>query len=69
MVEFKKYLSEGKLPVYTDTGVSNDIFVSKKLAERLNIKTGQKLLAYFITNKKTNDTVFANRGYAELEKR
>ncbi|HWY11912.1 MAG TPA: ABC transporter permease [Bacteroidia bacterium] len=66
---FKKYLSEGSLPVYTDTGVSKEILVSKKLAARLNIKTGQKLLAYFITTKKTDDTVFANRGYAELEKR
>ncbi|MBK7669394.1 MAG: ABC transporter permease [Sphingobacteriaceae bacterium] len=48
---FKKYLSEGALPVYTDTGVSKEIFISQKLADRLNIKTGQKLLAYFLTNK------------------
>ena len=66
---FKKYLSQGQLPVFTDTGVSKDIFISKKLADGLNIKINQKLLAYFLTTKKTNDTVFANRGYAELEKR
>lgn len=65
---FKKYLSDGALPVYTDTGVSRDIFISKKLADRLNIKTGQKLLAYFLTNKKISDSLTAH-GYTELEKR
>jgi lipoprotein-releasing system permease protein len=65
---FKKYLTEGALPVYTDTGVSKDIFISKKLADRLNIKIGQKLLAYFLTNKKLSDELMAH-GYTELEKR
>lgn len=65
---FKKYLTEGALPVYTDTGVSKSIFISKKLADRLNIKIGQKLLAYFLTNKKLSDELTA-RGYTELEKR
>ncbi len=65
---FKKYLSDGALPVYTDTGVSKEIFISQKLADRLNIKTGQKLLAYFLTNKKLSDSL-SSRGYSELEKR
>jgi lipoprotein-releasing system permease protein len=65
---FKKYLSEGALPVYTDTGVSKEIFISQKLADKLNIKTGQKLLAYFLTNKKLSDSL-SSRGYSELEKR
>ncbi len=65
---FKKYLSDGTLPVYTDTGVSKEIFISQKLADRLNIKTGQKLLAYFLTNKKLSDSL-SSRGYSELEKR
>lgn len=66
---FKKYLSEGNLPVYTDTGVSRDIMVSKKLADKLSIKTGQKLLAYFLTSKKVNDSTSNVRDYVELEKR
>ncbi len=66
---FKNYLSEGHLPVYTDTGVSRDIMVSKKLADKLNIKTGQKLLAYFLTSKKINDSTSNVRDYIELEKR
>jgi lipoprotein-releasing system permease protein len=66
---FKKYMSEGALPVYTDTGVSRDILVSKKLADKLNIKTGQKLLAYFLTSKKMNDSTSRIRDYVELEKR
>lgn len=65
---FKKYLSDGTLPVYTDTGVSKEIFISRKLADRLNIKTGQKLLAYFLTNKKLSDSLTV-LGYSELEKR
>ena len=66
---FKKYLTEGQLPIFTDTGVSRDILVSKKLADRLNIKTGQKLLAYFLTSKKTNDSTSLSGNYVELEKR
>jgi lipoprotein-releasing system permease protein len=66
---FKKYLSEGTLPVYTDTGVSRDILVSKTLADKLNIKTGQKLLAYFLTSKKVNDSTSHVRDFVELEKR
>jgi lipoprotein-releasing system permease protein len=66
---FKKYLSEGTLPVYADTGVSRDILVSKKLADKLNIKTGQKLLTYFLTQKKVNDSTSRVSEYLELEKR
>lgn len=66
---FGKYMIEGVLPVYTDTGVSRDILISKKLADRLNIKTGQKLLAYFLTSKKMNDSISRVRDYVELEKR
>lgn len=65
---FKKYLIEGVLPVYTDTGVSRDIFISKKIADKLNISVGQKVLTYFLTNKKLSDSLSA-RGYTELEKR
>ncbi len=64
-----KYLSEGRLPVLTDTGVSRDILVSKKLADKLLIKCGQKLLAYFLTSKKMSDSLSNVRDYVELEKR
>jgi lipoprotein-releasing system permease protein len=66
---FKNYMIDGTLPVYTDTGVSRDILVSKKLADRLNIKTGQKLLAYFLTSKKVTDSISRVSDYVELEKR
>lgn len=66
---FQKYMTDGVLPVYTDTGVSRDILVSKKLADRLNIKTGQKLLAYFLTSKKVTDSISRVSDYVELEKR
>jgi len=66
---FKKYMKEGQLPLFTDTGVSRDILVSQKLADKLSIKCGQKLLAYFLTNKKVNDSISSINDYVELEKR
>ena len=65
----KKYMKEGGLPVFSDTAVSRDILVSQKLAEKLSIKCGQKLLAYFLTSKKVNDSISSINDYVELEKR
>jgi lipoprotein-releasing system permease protein len=65
---FRDYLVEGKLPVYSDTGMSKEIFISRKLADKLELKTGQKIIAYFLSNKKLSDSLTA-RGYTELEKK
>lgn len=63
------YLTEGRLPEFSDTAMSKDILLSKKLADKLNIKSGQKLIAYFITKKKLNDTTFGGQNYIEFEQR
>lgn len=69
-VEFlKQYLSEGRLPQLSDTAVSKDILLSKKLADKLSASVGQKLIAYFITKKKLNDTTFNGSNYVEFEQR
>jgi len=69
-VEFlKQYLSEGRLPQLSDTAVSKDILLSKKLADKLSASVGQKLIAYFITKKKLNDTTFSGSNYVEFEQR
>ncbi len=45
---FEQYLIEGLLPQISDTGRSNDILISKYLADILQIKTGDKVSSYFI---------------------
>ncbi len=65
----KSYLVSGSLPVFTDTGVSKQILISKKLADRLNINLNQKLLVYFLTKKKIQDTILSNQNYIAYENR
>lgn len=44
---FSKYLVEGKLPQFTDSVSSNDILLSKTLADELNIKVNDRIYTYF----------------------
>lgn len=46
------FLISGTWPNYTDTAVSKDIVISKKLADRLHIRLHQKLIIYFIAKTK-----------------
>ncbi len=48
----KKNLKEGEAFSVTDTGTSKSIVLSKVMAARLDLKTGDKLLIYFVTKKK-----------------
>lgn len=63
------YLTEGRLPQLSDTSFSQDILLSKKLADKLGAVIGQKLLAYFVTRKKLNDTTISGANYIEFEQR
>lgn len=65
----KKYMVEGTLPVFTDTGISKQIVVSKKLADRMNVKLNQKILAYFVTKKSLNDTSVGGQNFVKHELR
>lgn len=65
----KNYMTEGSVPKFNDTAASKDILLSKKLADRLNAKIGQKLIAYFVTRKKLNDTTLSGSYYIEFEQR
>jgi lipoprotein-releasing system permease protein len=51
-----KYIVEGKIPSYKGKEVSKEMIISKKLADKLGIKLNQKVLVYFITHKKRNDS-------------
>lgn len=45
---FEKYLNEGNLPDFSTKNVSNDILISKRLADMMGYKVGDPLVAYFI---------------------
>jgi len=45
---FKNNLYSGKLPVFTDTSTSNDLLISKKIADKLRFKVQDKLIMDFI---------------------
>lgn len=51
-----QYLLEGVIPNYGDSGSYNQILVSKTIAGRLGLKTGDKLLTYFVGRKKISDS-------------
>ncbi|HPQ08258.1 MAG TPA: ABC transporter permease [Bacteroidia bacterium] len=50
----KDYFVEGEFPVFSDTSTSKDIVISKKLADKMQIKLNQKIIVYFVTKKQTD---------------
>lgn len=44
----KEYLVEGNLPVYTSDGMTNEVILSEYLANRLQLKVGDKIQTYFM---------------------
>ncbi|MDR2293075.1 MAG: ABC transporter permease [Prevotellaceae bacterium] len=47
---FAKCMVEGQMFTVSDTATTNDILISKKLAQLLRLKLGDKLDAYFVQN-------------------
>ena len=43
-----KHLLEGEMPVFSDTTSTNKILVSKMIADKLRLKAGDRIFAYFI---------------------
>lgn len=48
MTFLKQNMVEGELPLFSDKKSQNRIVVSKAIADKLHLKTGQKVFAYFI---------------------
>lgn len=46
----KEHLTEGKMPVFTDDKSSYQLLISKQMADKLRLKTGGKVFAYFVGN-------------------
>lgn len=49
-------LIDGKVIAFNDSSASRDMLISKSIADRLNVKTGDKLLIYFINRRAMNDS-------------
>lgn len=65
----KPYIKEGTvLSLHKDT-VSKQIFISTTLAKKLNIKLNQKMLVYFMSKKKINDSTMRSTTYIDYEPR
>jgi lipoprotein-releasing system permease protein len=52
----KKYLLEGRLPVFVKEEASKDVLISSSLADRLNLKVNEKMLVYFISQHEVYDS-------------
>lgn len=44
----KAHLVEGEMPVFSDTVASNRVLVSRTIADKLQLKTGDKIYTYYI---------------------
>lgn len=45
---FRRYMVEGELPQFSDSTASNKILISRSLAQKMKVKTGDKVLVYFV---------------------
>jgi len=45
---FKQYLTAGRMPKFSDSQSCNEILVSKYIADRMHLKLGDRVFAYFI---------------------
>ena len=52
----KKYLLEGRLPLFAKDEASKDVLISSSLADRLNLKVNEKMLVYFISQHEVYDS-------------
>jgi lipoprotein-releasing system permease protein len=70
---FEDKLLEGQLPAISDTSETNDILVSKALANKINLKTGESISFYFsnvsggFTPRKFNITGLYQTGLNEFD--
>lgn len=48
---FDRYLTAGQLPAFNDSVASNQILISKTIADKMRLQTGDAVFAYFIKDK------------------
>lgn len=49
-LQFKENLVEGRFIHFSDSGYSNEMVISRDIADRLNAKTGDQLIVHFFQN-------------------
>jgi lipoprotein-releasing system permease protein len=64
----KKHIVQGQLPVFNDSSASKEILISQALADKLELKVGEKMLIYFISQHVIFDSV-ANEDIVKYEQR
>ncbi len=64
-----EYVTDGKTLTINKDSVSKNIFISKTLAQKLNLTLNQKILMYFMTKKKLTDTTLLGSNYINYEPR
>jgi lipoprotein-releasing system permease protein len=67
--DLKPYITQGTVLNLNKQTTSKDIFISQTLADKLHLKLNQKLLVYFMTKKKLDDTTFNGNNYIGYEPR
>ena len=58
-------LKEGSIPKFSDATSSNKLLISRSIANKLNLKTGQKIFAYFIDGNGVRTRRFTIQGIYE----
>ncbi|MGZ3867004.1 MAG: ABC transporter permease, partial [Bacteroidia bacterium] len=61
----RQYIRAGAIPAYNDSLSSDKILVSQTIADKLDIKTGDKLITYFVSKKNNNDDSVHTEGYEQ----
>ncbi len=62
---FESCLIEGKFPFLADSGTSNDVLVSRALAQKLHLELGDKLRTYFVDGTDVRGRAFSICGIYE----
>ncbi|WP_291558436.1 ABC transporter permease [Bacteroides sp.] len=52
----RKHIIEGEIPEFTDTAATNRVLISKSMADKLHLKTGDRIYTYYV-----DDNVRARR--------
>ena len=58
----KENLVEGEMPHFSDTKASNQLLISRMMADKLNLKTGDRVFAYFLGNDDVHARKFTIKG-------
>ena len=44
----RKHIIEGEIPEFTDTAATNRVLISKSMADKLHLKTGDRIYTYYV---------------------